>query len=84
MRSGQVVSAASVAISLALNIGCTSQIVPADEAKAGAKIELTRERDLLVVDRVWLVGSTGGDLCEMKSTLKEVSMSKASASTLDV
>jgi len=34
MRNGQVVSAAIVAMSLVINIGCTSPIVPADEAKA--------------------------------------------------
>jgi hypothetical protein len=37
MRSGQVVSAAIVAMCLVLNIGCTSPIVPADEATAAVQ-----------------------------------------------
>ena len=37
MRSGQVVPAAIVAMSLVFNIGCSSSIVPTDEAKAAVQ-----------------------------------------------
>ena len=48
----------------------TGQIVILGDERFGAKIELVRERDTLLIDRVWMLGGAQAETTELKHTLK--------------
>jgi hypothetical protein len=48
----------------------TGQIVVLGDERFGAKIELVRERDTLLIDHVWMLGGSRGETVELKHTLQ--------------
>jgi len=48
----------------------TGQNVVLGDERFGAKIELVRERDTLLIDRVWMLGGAQAETSELKHTLR--------------